>query len=131
MKIKSIKETCLYHTRLDEMVHFYGTVMGLPVIASTDTHCFFRAGSSVLLIFDPEESKLQEGLPGHAAEGSVHFALLLEHPEDYPLWKQRLQDHGVKIEREKIWPNGKSCYFRDPANHLVEILERDIWAGLE
>lgn len=127
MKIKSIKETCLYCSNLSKMQEFYGEKLGLNLIGRSDGHVFFEAGESVLLIFDRTLSAIQHGLPPHAANGDIHFAFLLDQASEYEQCKKNLENAGVAIEFEKEWPMGKSFYFRDPENHLVEILERDIW----
>jgi catechol 2,3-dioxygenase-like lactoylglutathione lyase family enzyme len=34
----------------------------------------------------------------------------------------------VRIDHEAGWPGGaRSVYFRDPANNLLEIADRDLW----
>jgi catechol 2,3-dioxygenase-like lactoylglutathione lyase family enzyme len=49
-------------------------------------------------------------------------------PRTYERWKQRLADHDVRIDHEASWPGGaRSVYFRDPANNLLEIADRDLW----
>ena len=42
--------------------------------------------------------------------------------------RQRLQEHGVVIEKEVLWPRGgTSLYFRDPAGNSVELLTPGVW----
>ena len=50
-------------------------------------------------------------------------------PGEYPRWKRYLADRGVSIEREVVWSRGKTFYFRDPDDNLLEIADADIWPG--
>jgi len=55
--------------------------MGLSIIGFVENrHIFFRAGSSVLLCFNPETTKKEERLPPHFGTGQLHFAF--EAPND-------------------------------------------------
>ena len=75
MNIVKIKETCLYVHDLDEARNFYHDVLGLPVISYLPgKHLFLRAGGSVLLCFNPEDSKTKKSPPAHYGEGRQHFA---------------------------------------------------------
>lgn len=55
MNVQQIKETCIYTTDLDSAKEFYHKVLGLPVNDEVKgKHIFFRAGSSLLLRFNPD-----------------------------------------------------------------------------
>jgi len=44
-------------------------------------------------------------------------------------WEKRLGEHNVAIEGRTDWPRGgKSVYFRDPDNHLLELVTPGVWA---
>ncbi|WP_205502785.1 VOC family protein [Rufibacter psychrotolerans] len=130
MKFKQIKETCLYVQDLDRTIAFYTQVLELPVIGQVpDRHVFFRAGSSVLLCFNAQKTRVGKDLPPHFGEGQLHLALECE-PDDYARWKEKLTQAGVVVEHEQTWPQArKSCYFRDPDQHLLEIVMPGIWGG--
>jgi catechol-2,3-dioxygenase len=101
LKISSIKETCLYVKDLQQTKDFYHGLLNLPVINYVENKfIFFRAGSSVLLCFNPEESKKQQNLPSHFAEGQIHFAFEVK-KEDYASWKDHLTNNNVKILHEE------------------------------
>lgn len=128
MRIKKIKETCLYVRNFDKIRAFYRDIMGLQLFSDVEgSHLFFRAGESVLLCFHPDKSKDQQNLPPHYAEGDQHFAFEVE-VDEYPEAREELLNKGVEIEHDHVWPNGlKSFYFRDPENNSVEIVQEGIW----
>ncbi|MBN8651329.1 MAG: VOC family protein [Cytophagales bacterium] len=128
MNLTQIKETCLYFTNLKEARSFYHHLLGLPVIGEVaNQHIFFRAGSSVLLCFNPEVSKSKTSPPAHYGAGKYHFAFEVPTAE-YEAHKTELQQKGVVITDYVTWPNGlESFYFNDPAGHVVEIVPAGLW----
>jgi catechol 2,3-dioxygenase-like lactoylglutathione lyase family enzyme len=126
MQFTQIKETCLYVTELERTKFFY-LDMGLELITFTPgRHVFFRAGNSVLLCFLNEAVQNEKSLPPHYGLGNLHFALEVK-KFDYESVKNEI-GKKISIEHEHNWPNGlKSFYFRDPDNHLVEIVQEGLW----
>ena len=58
MNFIKIKDTCLYIKDLERAREFYHEILELPLISYVEgKHIFFRAGSSVLLCFNPDDSK--------------------------------------------------------------------------
>ena len=122
-----IKETCLYVEDLSRTESFYHGKLGLEVIANVGgSHIFFRAGTSVLLCFISERSKVQKNLPSHYASGHIHFAFEIEQ-NDYEACKQMITAENISIEHEESWGKLKSFYFRDPDDHLVEVVMKGVW----
>lgn len=129
MNISSIKETCIYMEDLEAARRFYHNVLGLPVIGEVrGKHIFFRAGTSVLLCFNPQDSREKKSPPGHYASGKQHFAFEVP-ASDYESAKKEIASHDITITDEVTWHNGeRSFYFEDPAGNVVEILpEGGIW----
>lgn len=128
MKFRQIKETCIYVKDLRSSEKFYSEVLGLEKISDVpDRHVFFRAGTSVLLLFNSEATAADEKLPPHFGEGKMHFAIEVEQ-KDYEKAKSEIKKHAISIEHEHEWKDGlKSFYFRDPDGHLVEIVPKGIW----
>jgi catechol 2,3-dioxygenase-like lactoylglutathione lyase family enzyme len=129
MNILKIKETCLYVHDLEKARHFYEDVLGLPVISHLPgKHLFLRAGSSVLLCFNPDDSKTKKSPPAHYAEGRQHFAFEVP-KEDYERTKAEIKAKGITIIDEVIWGSGnESFYFHDPAGNILEVLpDAGIW----
>jgi catechol 2,3-dioxygenase-like lactoylglutathione lyase family enzyme len=129
MKFLKIKETCLYVHDLEAAKSFYHGKLGLEVINYLPgKHIFFRAGSSVLLCFNPEDSRQKKSPPAHYGGGKQHFAF--EVPEaDYAESRRIIISLGIEITDEVAWSNGQtSFYFEDPEGNVLEILpEGAIW----
>lgn len=128
MQIEQIKETSLYVKDLDQTKAFYHQLLGLPVIAFVrGRHIFFRTGSNLLLCFLPEVTKEDQNLPPHHAQGEIHLAFEVA-KGSYQKTKQAIINAGIKIEQEQWWHEDfYSFYFRDPDNHLLEVLPSGMW----
>jgi catechol 2,3-dioxygenase-like lactoylglutathione lyase family enzyme len=127
--IAGILETVLYYRDQGETERFYSEVLGLRLIGKAPgRHLFYRAGSSLLLLFDPASTDTTQGsLPAHGAAGSVHVCLLAP-AEGYQSWKEYLPAQDVEIIQESRWSDqGQSFYFRDPTGNLLEIANTDFW----
>ena len=128
MHFTQIKETCLYVSNLEATKQFYFKKLGLELISYVkDNHVFFRVGTSVLLCFLPEVTKKKTHLPPHYGSGQLHLAFEVE-AEDYNTWKSKIKSLNIPVEHEETWRNGlKSFYFRDPDDHLLEIVQKGMW----
>ncbi|MDX5346927.1 MAG: VOC family protein [Hymenobacteraceae bacterium] len=128
MEFTKIKETCLYVTDLEQTKAFYCNKLQLQVIGEVqDRHVFFRAGVSVLLCFIAEASKVGNTLPPHYGNGHLHLAFETT-KENYPNWKEKVKNSGIDIEYEHDWGSGfYSFYFRDPDQHLLEVIMEGMW----
>jgi len=127
-EVIKIKETCLYIDDLEEARTFYHEKLGFELIHYLpERHIFFRVGSSVLLCFNPEDSKTKKSPPPHYGGGAQHFAFEVS-PEDYLLCKEKIKKAGITITDEVIWKSGQeSFYFNDPAENVLEIVPVGIW----
>jgi catechol-2,3-dioxygenase len=132
MKINKVIETCIYSSDLESMKKFYVDIVGLSVIQEeSDKLIFLKAGKSMLLIFDPLRTSVNNGgLPIHGAmtpPSSIHFAMEIEEKE-YQTCKEDLGRNGIAIQKEVNWDGKtKSLYFRDPAGNLVELITSGGW----
>jgi catechol-2,3-dioxygenase len=133
LKFRKIVETCIYSYDLEKMKDFYVNTIGLQFISEEKgRHVFLKAGKSMLLIFNPENTMVKSNslFPVHGAitpPSIVHFALEIE-IEDYENSKTMLNENKIEIEKEIVWKKGtKSIYFRDPIGNLVEFITRDSW----
>ncbi|MBL0741753.1 VOC family protein [Chryseolinea lacunae] len=129
MKFSKIKETCLYVHDLEKAKAFYHGLLALPVISYVEgKHIFFRAGSSVLLCFDPDDSKTKTSPPPHYAEGKQHFAFEVA-MADYADVKAEIESKGIAIIDRVVWSSGReSFYFNDWEGNILEVLpDAGIW----
>jgi catechol 2,3-dioxygenase-like lactoylglutathione lyase family enzyme len=129
MEFLKIKETCLYVQNLEKAKNFYHGVLELPVISYVeDKHLFLRAGQSVLLLFNPEDSRDKTSPPAHYGGGKQHFAFEVK-AEHYTESKNKISKKGIEIIDEITWKSGqRSFYFNDPEGNVLEILpEGGMW----
>lgn len=129
MNVLRIKETCVYVKDLERIRSFYTETLGLPIINEVPgKHIFLRAGDSVLLIFNPDDSRTKTSPPGHYAEGKQHFAFEVPH-DQYAYYRDLIRARGIQLIDEVTWERGaKSFYFNDPEGNILEILpDRGVW----
>ncbi len=130
MRASRIFETVLSAEDLAAAERFYREALGLEVIGRSNLMVVFRCGTGVLLIFDPHKSSAPgRDVPPHGTTGAGHVAFAAK-PEDLPAWREQLRRAGVPIESEVDWDEGgRSIYFRDPADNVVELAPPTIWGG--
>ena len=128
-----ILETVLYAKDLVVAEAFYRDVLGLAPFAKVDArHLFYRCGGQVLLIFNPDATKVPPTpgalpVPPHGMEGEGHICFRASATEIED-WRADLTAKGVAIEADFEWPGGgRSIYFRDPAGNCLEFAEPRIW----
>ncbi len=127
-----IFETCLYASDAIGVADFYQRVFGLELFTPFSTRLVaLRCGASMLLIFNPAETRVDGGVvPTHGTTGAGHVAFLATATE-LPAWRAKLTECAVAIEREVHWPEGgTSLYMRDPAGNSVELAPPTLWCGL-
>jgi catechol 2,3-dioxygenase-like lactoylglutathione lyase family enzyme len=132
-KIVGVLETALHVENLDRAAGFYENILGLELINRDQRFAGYIAGPrSVLLLFKRGSTHETVHLPGgtippHGGEGVLHVAFAVE-ADALPAWEAHLQAHEVAIEARMDWPRGgKSIYFRDPDNHLLELATPGLW----
>lgn len=128
MKVDDVLECCIYALDVEATGQFYEKVLGLePFSSAPDRHVFFRCGSRVFLLFNPERTAASDQVPPHGCNGPGHVAFSVAEAE-LPAWREHLRASGVAIEREVEWPRGgRSIYVRDPAGNSVELAPPTIW----
>lgn len=127
--VNRILETVIYCSDLDAAEAFYGGILGLRLGSrSGNRGLFYVVDTSVLLIFNPDETVKGGVVPPHGTRGAGHFALQIE-PEQYDMWLDHMRAAGIEIEQEHFWPdwNSRSIYFRDPAGNAAELITRGAW----
>jgi len=127
-----ILETSLYIDSPVRSVEFYRRVFGFELIdpdqrqeGITDQTrlCPMRAGDrSVLLLFK------RGSTPDTDATGAIHIAFGIARSE-LAAWEAWLAQQGIAIESRKTWNyGGQALYFRDPDNHLLEVVTPGVWS---
>ncbi|RJE90280.1 hypothetical protein D3P07_08730 [Paenibacillus sp. 1011MAR3C5] len=120
-----IREVILQTSRLDEQHQFYHVLLGLPVLAFTESELRLQCGNSVLTF----EAHHGEIMPYY------HFAFNIS-PNQLDSAIQSIRELGIAINlvdgREVVhsnsW-NSDSIYFYDPAGNIVEYIARHDLTG--
>lgn len=136
--LEGVLETSIYVDDLDVAREFYGGILGLEeILASENTFVFFRCATTIVLIFNPEETRKQPHappalpIPGHGGKGAGHICFRTP-GKKLDQWKNRLIEQGIDIETEITWSGGaRSVYFRDPAGNSLEFAEPKLWGYME
>ena len=134
-KVNGIVETVLHVADVGRSREFYQSLFGFDDVAGNDRFCAFHAGpKQVLLLFRTGGSTEPIAVPGglippHDGAGHLHVAFAISESE-YDGWRERLTNHGIAIESEVKWPlGGRSIYFRDPDEHLLELITPGCWTA--
>ena len=133
--VSGIIETALYADDLKVTVDFYRRVFGFrPILESDRLVALNVAERDVLLLFQkgatdqPFTTPNGGVIPGHSGSGPAHFAFSVA-AEELTAWQAELERQGVPVESLVTWPGGaKSLYFRDPDQHVVELLTPGFWS---
>ena len=133
MKIDGIVETALHVEDVARSSAFYEKLFGLRRLAGDERFCSFAVpGNAVLLLFrkggTPEPIPTPGGMiPPHDGSGQMHFAFKIA-ADSLDACRRELAEAGVAIESTVHWPRGgTSVYFRDPDQHLVELITPGCW----
>jgi catechol 2,3-dioxygenase-like lactoylglutathione lyase family enzyme len=133
-KLSGVIETALYVDDLEQARLFYEDRLGLSRLTGDARFLAFDVGGrSVLLLFRRGATLETVHLPGgtippHDGSGPIHVAFSVA-ADDLAAWEARLGEQGVAIEGRTDWPRGgRSIYFRDPDNHLLELVTPGVWA---
>lgn len=135
LAINGVVETILYTNDLTRATTFYREILNLVEMKGDgERYQALDSGANrVLLLFKrggtlvPQPVPSGGVIPPHDGSGAQHLAFAIR-MEDYEAWCARLLDCGVAIESETQWERGgRSVYFRDPDNHLVELVTPGIW----
>ncbi|MBS0203644.1 MAG: VOC family protein [Planctomycetes bacterium] len=129
-----ILETSLDVSNPHQAAEFYRKLFDFETLLESDRLVALNvADRNVLLLFQQghtSEPVVTEGgiIPGHTGSGPNHLAFSIAHHDLAP-WQQRLASLGIAVESIVNWPTGGiSVYFRDPDNHLVELVTSGLWS---
>ncbi len=129
MKLEKILETALYVHDLAQAEKFYVDILNLEVVRKTPNRdIFLRCGNTMLLLFNPEATKIDGGLvPTHGVVGAGHMAFGIPNT-DFEKWEEHLVKNGIAIEKKVDWrKDTHSLYFRDPSGNSLEFASENLW----
>ena len=132
--VDGVLETSLYVDNLERSAAFYTGLFGFEVLVSdARMEALSVSGRQVLLLFLRGASMTVSqttlgALPPHDGQGNLHLAFAIP-AQSYEEWEQTLNEKGIEIESRVEWPRGgRSLYFRDPDDHLLELVTPGCWA---
>ena len=143
--IAGVVETALFVVDTGRSEQFYRDVFGFRTIFSAEriVALVVRQGQ-ILLLFKKgaavEPIETPGGIiPASDSDGQTHLAFSISEA-DLEAWEQHLVANGVEIESRVRWDlipadeqlprrGGRSLYFRDPDDHLLELLTPGVWPG--
>ena len=133
-ELTGIIESCLYVEDIDRAAAFYEKVLNLRRIAGDNRFLAYSvADRDVLLLFKSGATTQPLQTPGGViplcdGRGQNHVAFAVPAGQ-LPSWEEKLAKHGVAIESCVHWPaGGKSLYFRDPDQNLLELATPGLWS---
>ena len=123
----------LYVKDVSRASAFYHNLFGFPVLLSNERIAALDVeGKQILLLFkhgaSSEPMNMPGGvLPGHDGEGTTHFAFAIQESDIEP-WEHWLREQDVEVESKVEWERGgRSLYFRDLDDHLLELMTPGVW----
>ena len=132
-EVTGVLETCLYFDHLERGARFYEDMLGFRRLESDARFCALSiADRHVLILFKRGGTLEPIALPGgiippHDGSGHLHLAFSIAAAE-LPAWEKHLAAKDIAIESKVSWPlGGWSLYFRDPEQHLVELVTPGCW----
>jgi catechol 2,3-dioxygenase-like lactoylglutathione lyase family enzyme len=132
--LTGVIETCLYVDDLEQAARFYEDVFELKRLIGDERFCALSvADRQVLLLFvkgATREAIPTAGgmIPPHDGAGPLHVAFAIPAAAETH-WRSRLGERAIPIESIVAWPRGgRSIYFRDPDQHLVELITPGCWS---
>lgn len=132
-KVSGVLETALYVDDLSISTAFYKAVFQFETLFADERLCALNVSDrQVLLLFLKRASNVAMTsaggvMPPHDGDGNLHFAFSIAASE-LETWENWLREKEVAIESTVKWTRGgTSLYFRDPDDHLSELVTPGLW----
>ena len=136
--VNGILEAALYVGDLNRAVAFYRDLFGFEEELRAEAIGVLRVpGRQALILFPRSIAQapaitpplaIEGTIPPHGGSGRMHVAFAIA-AADLDRWRQRLATRGVNIEGTVRWKRGgTSLFFRDPDEHLIELLTPGLWS---
>lgn len=133
MTINGVAETAICVADVKKSAEFYQRLFGLRRLLDDDRFCALEVPGHALFLLFRKDSRHEPFptpggmIPAHGASGEMHFAFKISR-DSLDSCTRELQERGIAIESRVDWPRGgSSLYFRDPDNHLVELITPGCW----
>lgn len=132
IEIAGLDHIVLRTSQIEEMLHFYGTVLGCPIERQLPPEIGLvqlRAGTALidLVAVDSELGRAGGGPPTEANNNMDHFCLQLV-PQSEEEISSYLASHGIEVgpfeRRYGAQGFGNSIYLLDPDGNTVELRNR-------
>ncbi len=111
---------------------FYHDLIGLPVVkrwGDDRPAVWLGLGREAFLGLWPVETGGAKAIHGGRGGAHVHYALRVP-CGTLDLMQQRLEDHGLGVERVEFQPGDRAIYVDDPDGNVLELTERvTLWDG--
>jgi len=136
LKLNGVHHTARPTWKLEETLHFYRDIMGLPLVHCVSArgwgpsdhpdflHFFFDSGNGSTIAFfyylGTTQPERLVHLPKYDND-ATHTAWRVESREDLVAWRTRLEKQGVPIMYQIEHEIVESIYFRDPNGYYLEI----------
>jgi len=115
LAVKGIQHLNLRVADLARARDFYVAVLGFRVAFAKGDTVWLEAGGDLLGL------SLGEADPV-TSHGAQHFGFMVDARGDVDAWSEQLRARGVACEKGPYdRSDGRSLYFRDPDQHLLEI----------
>jgi catechol 2,3-dioxygenase-like lactoylglutathione lyase family enzyme len=136
--VTGIVEAALYVEQVARSIDFYRDLFGFEEELRAEAIGVLRIpGRQALILFPRTIAQapvitpplaIDGTIPPHGGSGRMHVAFSIR-PEDLESWRTRLAERGVRIESVVRWKRGgTSLFFRDPDQHLIELLSPGLWS---
>jgi glyoxylase I family protein len=132
IEIAGLDHIVLRTSHMDEMLHFYGTVLGCPIERELSPEfglVQLRAGTALidLVAVDSELGRVGGGPPTQGDNNMDHFCLQVNALPEEDI-SRHLASHGIEAgpfeRRYGAQGYGHSVYLRDPEGNTVELRNR-------
>lgn len=137
--VNGIVESVLYVEDLVHSLKFYENLFGFEKEIMDEMICVLRVPNRQALILFPKSIAQESGritspvgtvegvIPPHGGSGRLHIAFSIA-ASDLEFWEQRLASQNIPIDSKVHWKRGGwSLYFRDPDEHLLELITPGLW----
>lgn len=127
-RLNGLLEAALYVDNVERSVRFYQTVFGFDIIDQDDRLCALGVANRQILLVCQKDASKNLPVRSHDATGRQHVCFAIP-TEAFDEWQTRLEEHAVAVEASQVWSRGgRSLYFRDPDQHLIELASPGVWS---